>query len=101
MAKEIELQLKEGDLAPDFSALSQDGGTVKLSDFRGRYVVLYFYPRDDTPGCTKEACGFRDEHQVIQKKKAVLLGVSTDSQKAHAKFADKYHLPFPLLVDDQ
>jgi peroxiredoxin Q/BCP len=101
MAKEIELQLKEGDLAPDFSALSQDGQPVSLSDFRGQYVVLYFYPRDDTPGCTKEACGFRDEHQVIQKKKAAVLGVSTDSQKAHAKFADKYHLPFPLLVDDQ
>lgn len=101
MAKEIELKLKAGDLAPEFTAASSGGSVVSLSDFKGRNVILYFYPRDDTPGCTKEACDFRDQFTEIQKKGAVVLGVSTDSAKAHDKFAAKYRLPFPLLADHE
>ncbi len=96
----LELKLKEGDKAPEFTALSSGGGTVSLADFRGKPVVLYFYPRDDTPGCTVEACSFRDEHTQLQKKGAVVLGVSTDPLKSHDKFAAKFNLPFPLLVDE-
>lgn len=99
MAKQLELKLQPGDQAPQFNALTQDGITVSLADLRGKHVVLYFYPRDDTPGCTKEACGFRDAFSELRKKAAVILGVSTDSAKAHAKFAAKYKLPFSLLVD--
>jgi peroxiredoxin Q/BCP len=100
MAKELELALKPGDEAPAFSATTQDGTTVSLSGFKGKHVVLYFYPRDDTPGCTKEACGFRDVFAELQKKGAVVLGVSTDPVKAHAKFAAKYKLPFTLVADE-
>jgi thioredoxin-dependent peroxiredoxin len=100
MAKAIELQLKEGDLAPEFTATVQDGGKVSLSEFRGKNVILYFYPKDDTPGCTKEACGFRDEFGAFKKQGAVVLGVSTDSAKSHARFAKKYKLPFTLLADE-
>jgi len=100
MAKPIELKLKPGDAAPDFTALTQDGATVSLGDFIGKPVVLYFYPRDDTPGCTREACGFRDAFAQFQKKGATVLGVSTDSLKKHAKFAGKYRLPFTLLADE-
>jgi len=100
MAKQLELKLREGDKAPEFIALDQDGEKVSLSDLRGKYVVLYFYPRDDTPGCTKEACAFRDDFAAFKKKGAVVLGVSTDSEKSHAKFITKYRLPFTLLSDE-
>lgn len=85
--------------APDFS-LSDETGTVrKLSDYLGKVVVLYFYPKDDTPGCTTEACNFRDNFSAYEKKGVVILGVSPDSPKSHAKFKEKYHLNFPLLAD--
>jgi peroxiredoxin Q/BCP len=100
MAKAIELNLKEGDPAPDFTALAHDGSTVSLSGLKGKHVVLYFYPRDNTPGCTKEACSFRDEFAAFKDKGAVVLGVSTDPKKAHDKFVAKYKLPFLLLVDE-
>jgi peroxiredoxin Q/BCP len=100
MAKELNLKLKEGDKAPEFSATTQDGSTVSLADFKGQNVVLYFYPRDATPGCTKEACGFRDEFDALRQKGAVVLGVSVDSAKSHAKFAEKQRLPFSLLADE-
>lgn len=93
-------QLQVGDPAPDFSALTDTGETVRLSDFRGKRVVLYFYPKDDTPGCTKQACSFRDSYAEIQERNAVVLGVSPDGQKAHQKFKTKYDLPFTLLVDE-
>ena len=85
--------------APDFTLKDQDGQRVSLRDLRGKWVVLYFYPKDDTPGCTKEACSFRDNHGQLQQRGAVVLGVSGDSEASHRKFADKYELPFPLLVD--
>ena len=100
MGKTPELKLKPGDKAPDFNAVTQDGSRVSLSQFRGKPVVLYFYPRDDTPGCTKEACGFRDRFDELNKKGAVLLGVSTDAAKSHAKFAAKFKLPFTLIADE-
>jgi peroxiredoxin Q/BCP len=96
-----EPKLREGELAPDFSASTTGGRIVSLSEFRGRNVVLYFYPRDDTPGCTREACGFRDQFKEIQRRGAVVLGVSTDTVKAHEKFAAKFQLPFPLLADEE
>ena len=101
MAKEPEITLKPGDKAPAFSSTATDGSTVKLSDFKGKSVILYFYPRDDTPGCTKEACAFRDVYTDIAAKGAVVLGVSVDPVKSHVKFAEKFSLPFPLLADDE
>lgn len=89
---------KEGDKAPDFTVKDDQGNQVKLSALKGKKVVLYFYPKDDTPGCTVEACAFRDLHQKIQKK-AVVFGVSRDDEKSHKKFIDKYELPFRLLCD--
>jgi thioredoxin-dependent peroxiredoxin len=100
MAKEIQLKLKEGDLAPEFSANTSGGGKLSLADLKGKNVILYFYPRDDTPGCTKEACAFRDYFADFKKKGAVVLGVSTDSAKSHDKFVDKFKLPFTLLADE-
>jgi peroxiredoxin Q/BCP len=91
--------LNEGDTAPDFTVKDQDGNDVKLSDFRGQKVVLYFYPKDDTPGCTKEACSFRDADDVYAEKGIKVFGVSTDSEKSHQKFISKYSLPFTLLAD--
>ena len=93
-------ELQEGDLAPDFEAPSSQGDIVKLSDLRGKIVVLYFYPRDNTPGCTIEACAFRDEQKAIARRGAVVLGVSTDGLKAHEKFTRNFKLNFPLLVDE-
>jgi peroxiredoxin Q/BCP len=93
-------ELKIGDMAPDFEALTDEGSTVKLSDFRGKKVILYFYPKDDTSGCTKQACGFRDNYEVVEEKDAVVLGVSPDGQASHQKFKTKFDLPFTLLVDD-
>ena len=101
MPKEIELKLKEGDRAPDFSAATNGGGRVALADFKGKNIVLYFYPRDDTPGCTKQACAFRDHFAEFRKKGAVVLGVSVDPVKAHDKFVAKYKLPFTLLADEE
>ncbi|MEX1022406.1 MAG: thioredoxin-dependent thiol peroxidase [Dehalococcoidia bacterium] len=94
------ITLEAGEQAPDFALQDQDGKTHRLADYAGRTVVLYFYPRDDTPGCTKEACSFRDHHDAIEEAGAVVLGVSTDDADAHQKFREKYDLPFPLLVDD-
>ncbi len=101
MAKAIQLKLKEGDVAPDFTAAASDCSTVSLSALKGKHVVLYFYPRDDTPGCTREACAFRDEFAAFKKKGAVVLGVSVDPLKSHEKFVTKYKLPFLLLADDE
>lgn len=101
MAKEIELKLKEGDKAPDFSAETSGGGHASLKELKGKQIVLYFYPRDDTPGCTKEACAFRDAYSDFRKKGAVVLGVSTDPVKSHDKFTEKFKLPFPLLADPE
>jgi peroxiredoxin Q/BCP len=98
--KQVSLKLKEGDEAPDFTATAQSGGVVSLADYKGKNVILYFYPRDNTPGCTKEACAFRDEFAAFREKGAVVLGVSTDSAKSHDKFIGKYKLPFTLLADE-
>ena len=91
--------MKVGQKAPDFNVKDDAGKTVKLSDFKGKKVVLYFYPKDDTPGCTTEACNFRDGLAEIRKKGAVVLGVSADSTESHKKFKDKFDLNFPLLAD--
>jgi peroxiredoxin Q/BCP len=91
--------LKEGDKAPAFKLPSVEGGDVNLKDYAGRTVVLYFYPKDDTPGCTREACAFRDSQAAIKKAGAVVLGVSPDSVESHQKFRTKYKLNFPLLAD--
>jgi len=93
-------QLEPGDTAPDFEAVTDEGKTVRLSDYRGQRVVLYFYPKDDTPGCTTQACGFRDRYVDIQEQNAVVLGVSPDGQASHQKFKTKFDLPFTLLVDE-
>jgi len=90
-----------GDAAPGFSLPDQDGNTLTLSQFAGKNVVLYFYPKDDTPGCTVEACNFRDEHSALEAAGAVVLGVSADSTASHRKFATKFDLPFPLLADTE
>jgi thioredoxin-dependent peroxiredoxin len=92
--------ISSGIQAPDFSLPDENNVTRRLSDFRGRPVVLYFYPKDDTPGCTTEACNFRDDYSVYVNADIVILGVSPDSHKSHAKFKAKYSLPFPLLADD-
>ncbi len=88
-----------GDRAPEFTARDESGRVVSLSDFRGKKVVLYFYPKDDTPGCTREACNFRDNYARLLERGAVVLGVSTDSVESHRRFKEKYNLPFPLLSD--
>ena len=91
--------LKEGDAAPDFSTTNQNGDSVNLSDFKGKRVALYFYPKDDTPGCTKQACSFRDADEVYRSKGITVLGVSTDDESSHQKFISKFQLPFDLLAD--
>jgi peroxiredoxin Q/BCP len=95
-----ETTLRAGDVAPDFALLSDTGDTVRLSDFRGQKVILYFYPKDDTSGCTTQACGFRDAYPQIEERNAVVLGVSPDGVKSHQKFKTKHNLPFLLLVDE-
>ena len=95
------MAIEEGKAAPAFTLNDADGNTVSLDDFKGKNVVVYFYPRDDTPGCTKEACGFRDHWQDIQDANTVVLGISPDSQSSHQKFRDKYELPFTLLADPE
>lgn len=96
-----EQKINVGDVAPDFELTSDTGEPVKLSDFRGKRVILYFYPKDDTSGCTTQACSFRDAYPTIEEKNAIVLGVSPDSVKSHQKFKTKHELPFMLLVDDQ
>lgn len=91
--------LKEGDEAPEFTTKNQNGDDVSLADLRGKRVVLYFYPKDDTPGCTKEACSLRDSFEVFEEKKIKIFGVSIDDEKSHQKFIAKYNLPFDLLAD--
>jgi peroxiredoxin Q/BCP len=91
--------LKEGTTAPAFKTTDANGETVSLKDLRGQKVVLYFYPKDDTPGCTKEACSFRDEFATFKKRGITVLGVSPDNEKSHKKFETKYKLPFTLLAD--
>ena len=91
--------LKEGDNAPSFTLKDAQGKTHQLSDYAGQYLVLYFYPKDDTPGCTKEACEFRDDLPKLEKLGAKVVGISVDDGRSHAEFAKKYHLPFPLLSD--
>jgi peroxiredoxin Q/BCP len=93
-------QLKVGEQAPEFTLPDENENQVSLSDFRGKRVVLFFYPRDDTPGCTAQACGFRDEFGVVRDKNAVVLGVSGQGAKSHTKFKAKYSLPFSLLSDE-
>jgi thioredoxin-dependent peroxiredoxin len=93
------VELKEGMKAPWFEGVDQDGKTIKLSDFSGKKLVLYFYPKDNTPGCTAEACSLRDNHDDFLKKGFAVIGVSMDSEKSHKGFALKYSLPFPLIAD--
>lgn len=93
------MPIEEGKAAPAFTLPDQDGNKVALADLRGQDVIVYFYPKDDTPGCTKEACGFRDAWKTLQKRGVVVLGVSADAADAHTRFRKKYKLPFPLLSD--
>jgi len=93
--------LKEGDKAPDFALSDEAGNTVSLKNFAGKKVVVYFYPKDDTPGCTKEACGFRDNYDAILGKGAVVIGISPDDETSHEKFKSKFDLPFYLLADPE
>jgi peroxiredoxin Q/BCP len=93
-------ELVVGAKAPAFSAPDQTGKVISLADFEGETVILYFYPKDDTPGCTAEACSFRDSHKLMVERGVNVLGVSPDSVKSHAKFAEKFKLPFPLLADE-
>ncbi|MET1057050.1 MAG: thioredoxin-dependent thiol peroxidase [Pedobacter sp.] len=92
-------ELQEGQQAPEFTGKDQDGNTITLSQFKGQTVVLYFYPKDDTPGCTAEACDFRDNYAGLKAKGIVVLGVSVDDEKSHQKFVAKHSLPFTLLAD--
>tara|TARA_B100001250_G_scaffold111847_1_gene94534 strand:- start:4824 stop:5306 length:483 start_codon:yes stop_codon:yes gene_type:complete len=100
MSTKTNIKLNEGDTAPDFTAPTNGGDEISLSQFRGQTVVLYFYPKDNTPGCNKEACGFRDAHTEIATKNAVVLGVSADSVAKHEKFIEKFELPFKLIADE-
>lgn len=93
------MKLKVGDKAPVIAAKDQHGNEITLTQFKGKKVVLYFYPKDSTPGCTKEACNFRDNYSALLKKGYQVIGVSTDSEKSHLKFIEKYELPFPLIAD--
>ncbi len=92
-------ELKEGDIAPNFTAKDQNGKEVSLSDFKNQFVILYFYPKDDTPGCTAEACSYRDNYQNLQTLGFEVIGISTDDEKSHKKFEQKHDLPFTLIAD--
>ncbi len=93
------MKLKIGDKAPDFKAKDQDGNEISLNNFKGKKVVIYFYPKDNTPGCTAQACNLRDNYEALQKAGYVVLGVSQDTEKSHQKFIEKQNLPFPLIAD--
>ncbi|MFZ9739700.1 MAG: thioredoxin-dependent thiol peroxidase, partial [Prochlorotrichaceae cyanobacterium] len=93
------MSLNIGDPAPSFSLPNSEGNPVSLADFQGQWLVIFFYPRDNTPGCTTEACGFRDHYDRLQEAGVALLGINTDNEKSHQKFISKYNLPFPLLCD--
>ncbi len=95
------MKLKIGDIAPGFSVKDQDGNLISLSDFKGKKVVLYFYPKDNTPGCTAESCNLRDNYQALQNAGYEVLGVSKDDEKSHQKFIAKFELPFTLLADTE
>lgn len=95
------MALKVGDKAPLFEAKIQDGSTIKLSDYKGKKVVLYFYPKDNTPGCTTQSCNLRDNYKQLQKEGYVVLGISSDTEKSHVKFIDKFDLPFDLISDPE
>lgn len=94
-------KIEEGEKAPDFSGKDQEGNTIKLSDFKGKKLILYFYPKDDTPGCTAEACDLRDNEKLLKEKGFEIIGVSADTEKKHKKFIEKYALPFPLIADTE
>ncbi len=93
--------LKIGDEAPAFTAIDQDGNPISLNEFRGKKLILYFYPKDDTPGCTAEACNLRDNYDLLLKKGYKIIGVSADDDRSHKKFIEKYVLPFPLIPDKE
>lgn len=93
------MKLKKGDKAPDFEGRDQDGNIIRLADLKGKKVVLYFYPKDDTPGCTAQACNLRDNYEALQAKGYEIIGISSDDEKSHQKFREKYQLPFPLIAD--
>lgn len=95
----MDTKLQVGDVAPDFEASADSGQTIKLSNYRGRRVILYFYPKDDTPGCTRQSCGFRDSYPVLQELNTVVLGISPDDVSSHQQFRNKYSLPFTLVAD--
>lgn len=92
-------KLKAGDKAPDFKGIDQNGNIISLKDFRGKKLVLFFYPKDNTPGCTNEVCNLRDNYSALKKKGYAIVGVSADDEKKHKKFIDKFKLPFPLIAD--
>ena len=94
-------KLKEGEKAPDFKGIDQDGNSVSLNDFKGHKLVLYFYPKDSTPGCTSQACNLRDNYDSLLKNGYKVVGVSADSEKSHKKFIEKHELPFPLIADTE
>jgi thioredoxin-dependent peroxiredoxin len=93
------MKLKIGNQAPDFTGIDQEGKAIKLKDYKGKKVVLYFYPKDDTPGCTAEACNLRDNYTLLKKKGYEIIGISSDDEKSHKKFIEKYKLPFSLVAD--
>ena len=95
------MELKVGDKAPDFEAKIQTGETIKLSDYQGKKVIMYFYPKDNTPGCTAQSCNLRDNYEMLQEQGYVVLGVSGDSEKSHVKFIEKQSLPFDLIADTE
>ena len=94
------MELQEGQKAPDFEGVDQDGNTVKLANYKGKKVVIYFYPRDNTPGCTAQACNLRDNYEILQAQGYEIIGISGDSVKSHKKFQDKHELPFTLIADE-
>lgn len=94
------VELEEGSKAPEFEGIDQDGNTVKLADLKGKKVIIYFYPRDNTPGCTAQACNLRDNYEVLQTQGYEVIGISGDSVKSHKKFQDKHELPFTLIADE-
>src|SRR6195952_2501454 len=95
------MALQEGDKAPAFTGVDQNDKTIELKDFKGKKVILYFYPKDDTPGCTAQACNLRDNYEQLMSLGFQVIGISTDSVKSHKKFEDKYSLPFPLIADEE